>query len=241
MKKRDSYGDEILRQLIKNEQDVITDKEPLGILKLMLRRTLNCPEFGNIMVDRTYAINELLLDTIAKAEGRDTLRLLLWEDCNRNCKGCCNKDINMSKIVTAYSFKGYSTIILTGGEPLLYPHFVLKAISMIMEQNKNARLLMYTSYFEDEAINALNDIMPYLDGITVTLHEQEDVEGFEKMRSRLKNVRNKSLRLNVFANVEFPIDIHFDSDNWRVKRIEKWIKNCPLPSNEVLKKMPYEF
>ena len=48
---------------------------------------------------------------------KKTLRLLLFEDCNRNCKKCCNKQWDLKLLPEVGSFKDWDEIILTGGEP----------------------------------------------------------------------------------------------------------------------------
>ena len=80
----------------------------------------------------------------------------------------------------------------------------------------------------------------HIDGLTVTLHEQEDVEPFQILnKSLLKCSRVPwSLRLNVFKEVALPeIDLRL----WKVKDQIEWIKDCPLPADEVFMKLPLTF
>ena len=105
-----------------------------------------------------------------------TLRLLLFRECDRACKGCCNKDWDLDNLEVCQSFKGYKEIILTGGEPMLNPALVKATVNKIRSENFMAKVYMYTA-----KVNTLSivDILDYLDGLTVTLHEQKDVEDFE--------------------------------------------------------------
>ena len=64
------------------------------------------------------------------------LRLLLLEECNRTCEGCCNKDWDINKLETENSFDQYSLIMITGGEPLLVPVTLMLAISDIRDQTE---------------------------------------------------------------------------------------------------------
>ena len=54
------------------------------------------------------------------------LRLLLTENCNRECKGCCNTDWDIKNLpeISADEIinENFDLIMITGGEPLLYPH-----------------------------------------------------------------------------------------------------------------------
>ena len=161
------------------------------------------------------------------------LRLLLFKDCNRKCRGCCNKDWDLDNLPTCKSFKGYKTIMLTSGEPMLNPDLVMQTILKIRKQNKSVNIYMYTAKINDYAIPYLNCV---LDGITLTLHNQSDVKNFVKFNNKLSVLyKLKSLRLNIFKGVKLPKDI--DLSYWKVKRNIKWIKNCPLPKHEVFMKL----
>jgi hypothetical protein len=112
---------------------------------------------------------------------------------------------------------------------MLYPSIILEAIKNIRTQT-NAPIYLYTA-MTTSAVDLLFLLLTKLDGLTVTLHEQYDVEPFEefdKILSRF-NVEDKSLRLNVFDNV-----VTKDYPGWIIKRGIKWIKNAPLPDGETL-------
>jgi molybdenum cofactor biosynthesis enzyme MoaA len=49
------------------------------------------------------------------------LRLLVTERCARSCSGCCNHDWDLAALPTCESYAGYDEVLLTGGEPMLYP------------------------------------------------------------------------------------------------------------------------
>lgn len=46
------------------------------------------------------------------------LRLLLHEECNRNCKGCCNKDWDLNALEIEDDFTDYDEILITGGRAI---------------------------------------------------------------------------------------------------------------------------
>ena len=158
------------------------------------------------------------------------LRLLLWTMCDRDCEGCCNKDWDLDNLKTERDFNKYSLIMLTGGEPMINPSYVHKIIWRIKKQT-NAPIVMYTADVTNivEAWGLLYE----LHGMTITLHEQEDVVPFLRFNAYLsKLMKQKSLRLNVFKNINLS---GVDTDGWEVKDNIEWIKNCPLPEGEVLK------
>lgn len=159
------------------------------------------------------------------------LRLLLLEECNRTCEGCCNKDWDINKLETENSFDQYSLIMITGGEPLLVPVTLMLAISDIRDQT-DAPIYIYTAMVKDSEY--LKTVLRYVEGITLTLHEQKDAEAFQELNSTMsESERAKSLRLNVFSNVDMT---GVDTTGWTVKSGIEWIKDCPLPDDEVFKR-----
>ena len=126
-------------------------------------------------------MKDILKNTI-----KDTLRLILFEDCNRKCPGCCNKDFDIKNLPVENNFSKYKTIILTGGEPMLYPHIVAKTITKIRQQNKTCKIIMYTAKPDIPAFFLA--ILVKLNGVTVTLHNQHDVNPFIRLNSYLKDV-----------------------------------------------------
>ena len=159
------------------------------------------------------------------------LRLLLFEDCNRKCEGCCNKDWDLKNLPVATSFTEYDEILLTGGEPLLDWRYVVKVAQKIKSEN-SAKVFVYTAKV-DNLTNVII-ILDNIDGLTVTLHEQSDVIPFRVLETYLKSnfKTGKSFRLNVFRGV----DVEWDEEIWKVKDDIVWAENCPLPKNEEFKR-----
>jgi len=156
------------------------------------------------------------------------LRLLLFEECNRNCSGCCNKDWDLKSLPVCMNYSPYEEIMLTGGEPMLRPGVIYQTIYNIRKSSK-AKIYLYTAKTDNK--ESLYNMLLYLDGLTITLHEQSDVKPFLEFNKLLVDsvIENKNLRLNVFEGVklEYP-------KWWVVKDNIKWIKDSPLPKGEVL-------
>jgi hypothetical protein len=154
------------------------------------------------------------------------LRLLITKACPRNCAGCCNKDWDLDNLPVANDYRGYRTIMLTGGEPMLCPDLLITTIEQIRLVTR-CPIIIYTA---DLLHNPL-DMLARVDGLTVTLHEQADVEPWAKFNEMMPNEYRltKSLRLNIFQGVVFD-HLH---DGWTIKDNIQWIKNCPLPTDEV--------
>ena len=161
------------------------------------------------------------------------LRLLITDKCLRNCKDCCNKQWNLRKLPVENDYSKYSEILLTGGEPLLFPYSVIKVIGEIRNFTQGTKIYLYTAMVENA--NKVLMVLDFLDGLTVTLHEQKDVEYFSKLNDLLQcnNYSKKSLRLNIFSGVDIG---KINLSCWKVKKDIVWIENCPLPKNEVFKR-----
>ena len=105
------------------------------------------------------------------------LRLILTPDCDRNCEGCCNKQLDFNKIRKIdplQLYAQYPQIILTGGEPLLFPELLLNQIQLIRQLNRFAKIILYTAYYKDPFKFAY--FFNLVDGITCTLHEKKDTD-----------------------------------------------------------------
>ncbi len=160
----------------------------------------------------------------------EKLRLILFEERPRNCAGGCNKDWDIKNLPVCSDFHGYQLIMLTGGEPMLCPGLVAKAVEQIRSQT-NAPIILYTALLTDK--EALGKILDMIDGITVTLHDYEDVAPFQEFDRYYAKRADKSFRLNVFDGIGY-INC---SDRWKIKSGITWIKDCPLPAGEVLMRM----
>jgi hypothetical protein len=163
------------------------------------------------------------------------LRLLVTEKCNRNCIGCCNKEWDLKSLPVCLSFEGYDEIILTGGEPIMYGR-LSSLINKIRKQNEKAKIFMYT---QSNSPYMLLDVLQVIDGITFTVHDNDGLGHFwalEKVLFRFMshyNLSLKSLRLNVFKGVDDFTPVL----NWKVKKDMEWIKNCPLPKDEIFMRL----
>ena len=166
------------------------------------------------------------------------LRLLLWEECNRACAGCWNKQFDLANLPVCTDFSKYELIMLTGGEPMLYPDKVTNIIQEIRTQT-NAPIYIYTAKVND--LHEIYNLMFMVQGWTVTLHDDSDVMPFRRFAGFMDpywyHVKKKpSLRVNIFKNVDVSDVLwkeHF-YEGWKIKSGIEWINPCSLPHNEVL-------
>lgn len=165
------------------------------------------------------------------------LRLLLFEKCNRSCKGCCNNYYNLQKLPIETNFSQYKKVFLTGGEPMLDPYKVMEAVRKIRVQNPKCGIYLYTAMVTN--INFVMNILHKIDGITLTLHDNSDTLPFKKLNHVLWgcDLKKKSMRLNIFKNIFIhPFDIPYF---WKVKACIEWKEQCPLPAGEIFKRFEY--
>lgn len=166
---------------------------------------------------------------------KNTLRLHLFSDCNRDCVGCCNNDWDIKKLPVVSGFCDYTEILLTGGEPLIRPDVVVNTVGKIRKET-NAPIYIYTAKTDD--LKTFFDILDMVDGVCLTLHDQKDAVRFIGLHGVVlgstQRLRGKSLRLNIFKGVKTHID---PSSTWVVKENIEWIKDCPLPQGETFARL----
>lgn len=153
-------------------------------------------------------------------------RLLFTNDCNRFCKGCCNRNWKGEppKLIPIKDAKGYDEIYITGGEPMLYPEQLIKLIKGLRENNTISKIYLYTAKpFPKEKFL---EIIRMIDGCTVTIHNYPDRTKFIEAGYDMMEFPNKKMRLNVFPRGRFEV-----SKSWDF-RPKSWIKDAPLPEGE---------
>lgn len=167
-----------------------------------------------------------------------SLRLLFTEKCNRACKGCCNGQFDLKGLPTLSpkEVSQYETVMITGGEPLLYPDELITFVKYLKTHNPKIYIVIYTAKVDvrDDFLRLLREV----DGITLTLHAMKDVKPFIKINDILGTfpelVKNKSMRLNIFKEVR---TVNPFIHSWKVKKDMEWIDNCPVPENEVFMRL----
>jgi organic radical activating enzyme len=163
-----------------------------------------------------------------------SLRLILWDDCNRRCKHCANHGTENVETVDMDTLHEYDEILLTGGEPMLYPRTVRRIVYRIRDKAPNAKIYMYTALVQP--IQWFIDVVGAVDGVTLTIHTAKDMQDAQLATAAIIDnlCTHKSYRLNTFVPVDLP--------GWMArlwKHTSKvWLEDCPLPANETLRRLP---
>lgn len=173
------------------------------------------------------------------------LRLLVTSECPNRCPMCCNNQFDFDQLERVKDFD-YDEIMITGGEPLLYPDKVeelarsIKVCNSIIYPEENTpKIYVYTSV---ASYLAFRQVLREVDGIVLTPHSGRDVQQFLKLNDVLKlhlrfNELRPSLRLNLFKNIKKMLPEDIDLSLWQVKDME-WVKDCPVPKGEDFRRLP---
>jgi pyruvate-formate lyase-activating enzyme len=157
-----------------------------------------------------------------------TARLITTYKCKKSCELCCNKHLPNKESTTPLSVilsdNRYSEIVLSGGEPMLFPKEILELVRRIRTESiYHRKIILYTAYIENFPLELLN----YINGLTVSIHDEEDRDKFKNFL-KVDFPSHLSKRLHYFTDVPLtPMNL----SGWNVKFIE-WIINCPVPEHE---------
>lgn len=181
-------------------------------------------------------------------------RLIVTWQCNKSCARCCNKTlpyepikISEKDLITLCKIEGYfSEVIITGGEPLLFPKRLKRLIKQIP---RSQRRILYTAepypsldctmtgWLEDSAYDKL-DVLEFFDGITITVHEQDDAKALENLLSRWGWFarRERTIRINIFDDIVLRDSIIKELRTRYFAEISNkvWMEDCPIPKDETL-------
>lgn len=127
-----------------------------------------------------------------------TARVIITMDCNRSCTLCCNRQEFVQKaarIKSLWAIQEYSSFVFTGGEPLLEPFKLMKAILNTCGFGHPVDCYLQTAYYD----TCVYELLTCLRGITYSLHAEgfcnNDMENFRRMERVLLMYPKLSARL----------------------------------------------
>ena len=162
-------------------------------------------------------------------------RLLITYKCPRTCPGCCN---TYSKIMAGAKplydinqLKDYDVIMLTGGEPMLFPDRVIKIANILSKVAPKAKIFMYSAWHDSDS--DLSRVLSHIDGVHFTLHSQsddKDIEAFHKFQNVASHYTGKSFRLYVdkALPLELQKKIKIKRSVWTRVEIKPWASEDEL-------------
>ncbi len=175
------------------------------------------------------------------SEQNNKLRLLVTGMCPHKCPMCCNNQFNLLDVPVVDRLD-YREVMITGGEPLLFPTRVTQLVNGMRHLcGTTTKFYVYTSIAKAPVfLHVLNDV----DGIVLTPHNTNAVVSFINLNKELlahpELTYNKSLRLNLFDDIRQMIPQDENLSLWNVKRME-WVKDCPVPDGEDFRRLPNLF
>ena len=165
-------------------------------------------------------------------------RVITTFECNRNCPYCSNNYeslISQGREEDNLNFiEDYDEIILTGGEPMLYPEQIIDLVIKIREIKSDIIIYLYTANYKF----LLERLIGLIDGITYTLHERcsfKDVENFQVVQQMAMEFSyDKSFRLFINKNNEKAITIM--PDLWDRIKIAGTLseEDCDYPEDDLI-------
>lgn len=195
-------------------------------------------------------------------------RLLVTRRCFRACPGCCNIRIGTPEIPEprrvsgVRDLLGFDEIMITGGEPMLLMNDpendpVTSLLAELRAAGYTGRIYLYTAKFK---LDALERVLPYLDGIHYTVHApppawsgipwnawgRDDVDtawtdvsdwfDFQCWAAGAK-LAFPNLSLRAYLDPRFPLKLELlPGIGWTRLEVKPWIDDgrCPLPAGEEL-------
>lgn len=154
--------------------------------------------------------------------------------CHRDCDLCCNKKLLVEpRPCSIADLTGYDQVLLTGGEPMLYPEQVVAVARELRLRTppKQQRIYLYSAL----AHPAFPEVLKWIDGVHFTLHHplmHFDLEGFKWFQGLLVSQAGlgKSFRLYVDPRIDRSVKIV--PNRWARVEVKPWLDECPLPENE---------
>jgi pyruvate-formate lyase-activating enzyme len=167
---------------------------------------------------------------------KTSARVIVTYDCNRKCPGCCNTTYDkVIPVLTSHAeLIRYDDIVITGGEPMLFPDEVLSLIKRIRNATFGRNIYLYSSFWNGTEKHL--DVLRAVNGITFTLHAEcndKDVKALKDLSRDL--ISSDSNRLIIDNRVYDRYDLsNIDLSRWNVIRKLQWKDECEPALNEDL-------
>lgn len=169
-----------------------------------------------------------------------TARIIATLACGRKCDYCVNYQkgiLGQIKLLTNPLELGrYNIVLITGGEPTLWPDRLSKLITVVRRVNPRIKVYLYASDYTDVA--AMSRLLRTVDGMTYTLHPGCSQLDIVKFQAAQDIVRYGGLHLSgsfrLRLSDDMPDSLYLTTWVWR--RIELWRpgSRCVLPEGETL-------
>ena len=168
-------------------------------------------------------------------------RVIITFDCNRNCPYCCN---NYDSILDQAMFQNdlnfirqqnLDEIAITGGEPLLYPDYLIDLLNRIRDIDPDITIYLYSALYTDK----LMEIIKLIDGLHFTLHKgtnNKDIKGFLAVQNVARMYKDSNKTFRLFVHREVNKNIVIKPSLWHRVEVKGWLPEgeCPLPEDQLI-------
>lgn len=143
---------------------------------------------------------------------KNVIHLLVTTMCDRNCKHCCNKQIDLNQVpyVTRHELSNCETICITGGEPFAYSNPVAIARKLKRKYKNIKNVYVYTNAIElYDYIKPdfdINQKLDSIDGLSIGIKcEKDSIElaNLLSNRNMLNYMEKSSIRIYVADNIYY--------------------------------------
>lgn len=158
------------------------------------------------------------------------LRLVVTDECDKGCPGCCMKA--PSRKPKPIDYQGIlrhpaQEIYITGGEPLKCGLETL--LGLIMgARSMRKHVILYSACLTLDQLPTWESYLPYLSGATLTVHHKSEVEETIHFLDALDpHFKKRSGWLNDFTG-------SFGGPKYKnfTVRQKQWAFDCPVPAGE---------
>jgi len=171
------------------------------------------------------------------------VRLLVTKKCHLKCEKCSNKQFDLDNLPSLDEFHKFDEVIITGGEPYLYPDKLHNLIGYI-KGHSSAKIYIYSAHF-----GILNDtwLLSHIDGITFTIHKnsQFSLTIFKLSEFKLAKIKlNHNLTLILYIENDLYLvslsDYYVNKHLWDKIKYFDMIDNCEI-KEDLFAKLPKLF
>jgi pyruvate-formate lyase-activating enzyme len=132
------------------------------------------------------------------------------------------------------SLKDYDILMLTGGEPMLYPDRIIKIARILRKVAPKAEIFLYTALHKDD--HDLERVLPHVDGVQFSLHKEaddKDIEQFQSFQNVAKKWHSsKSFRLYVDRAMPHAERVKVIPSVWKRFEIKPWASEDELKAQQ---------
>jgi pyruvate-formate lyase-activating enzyme len=141
---------------------------------------------------------------------------------------------NAKPLYDLRKLRDYDTLMLTGGEPMLYPDRIIKIARILRKVSPSAQIFLYTALHKDDG--ELERVLKYVDGVQFSLHKEandkdiEQFQAFQRVANKWKG--SKSFRLYVDKAMSHAERVKIIPSVWKRFEIKPWASEDELKAQQ---------